>query len=214
MNESATSSPRIRVLIVDGDDPVRGGLASLLAKEPDIEVVAEATNGRSGVQLASELRPVVVLVSIPLSDLKGSEATRAILQRSPTTRVIAFIVAPDGDDSSNWDDIERVVRAGASGLLARDTPIDQIVTAVRAAGADSRRLLPEAVEAVLAALRATDALKQHALADRLSQRELEVLRLIGRGLDNEEIADAIRASPRSVEQLVSGILGKLGPPDR
>jgi two-component system, NarL family, response regulator LiaR len=214
MNEAATSGPRIRVLIVDGDDLFRGGLASLLAKEPGIEVVAEATNGRSGVQLASELRPVVVLVSIPLSDLKGSEATRAILQRSPTTRVIAFIVAPDGDDSSNWDEIERVVRAGASGFLASDTPIDQIVTAVRAAAADSRRLLPQAVEAVLAALRAADASKQHALADRLSPRELEVLRLIARGLNNKEIADAIRTSRRSVEQLVSGILGKLGPPDR
>jgi DNA-binding NarL/FixJ family response regulator len=214
MNEGATSGPRIRVLIVDGDDLFRGGLASLLAKEPGIEVVAETTNGRSGVQLASELRPVVVLVSIPLSDLKGSEATRAILQRSPTTRVIAFIVAPDRDDSSNWDEIERVVRAGASGFLARDTPIDQIVTAVRAAAADSRRLLPQAVEAVLVALRAADASNQHALADRLSPRELEVLRLFGRGLDNKEIADAIRTSPRSVEQLVSGILGKLGPRDR
>lgn len=141
MNEAATHRPRIRVLIVAANDLFRRGLASLLAREPDIEVVAEAPSGRSGVQLASELRPDVALASIPLSDLKGYEATRAILQRSPTTRVLGFIVPPNGDDSSNWTEIEGVIRAGASGFLARDTPIDQIVTAVRAAAAESRRLV-------------------------------------------------------------------------
>jgi len=180
-----------------------------------IEVVAEAPSGRSGVQLASELRPDVVLVSLRLSDLKGPEATRAILQRSPTTRVLAFIVPPDSDESSDWDEIERAIRAGASGFLARDTPIDAIVTAMRAAAADVRRLVPRTVEEVLAALHRADATRQqHRGVDRLSPRELEVLRLIGRGLDNEEIADTIRTSPPRVEQLVSSIVGKLGRPDR
>ncbi len=215
MNEAATSSPRIRVLIVAGNDLFRNGLVSLLAGESDIEVVAEAPSGRSGVQLASELRPDVVLVSIPLSDLKGPEATRAILQRSPTTRVLAFIVTLKGDESSDWDEIERVIRAGASGCLARDTPIDEIVTVVRAAAADSRRLVPRTVEDVLAALHRADASRHpRPGVDGLSPREVEVLRLISRGLDNEEIADRIRTSPRSVEQLVSGTLGKLGPRDR
>lgn len=122
MDEAAVRGPRIRVLIVAGNDLFRSGLAALLAKEPDIEVVAEAPSGRSGVQLASQLRPDVVLVSLRLSDLKGSEATRAILQRSPTTRVLAFIVPPNRDESSDRDEIERVIRAGASGFLAGDTP--------------------------------------------------------------------------------------------
>ena len=215
MDQAAIRSPGIRALIVAGNDLFRSGLALLLAEESGIEVVGEAASGRSGVQLASELRPHVVLVSLRLSDLEGSEATRAILQRSPTTRVLAFVVPPNRDESSDWAEIEGVIRAGASGLLARDTPIDEIVTAVRAAAADSLRLVPRTVEEVLAALHTRDGPEQqHPGVNRLSPRELEVLRLISRGLDNEEIADRLRTSPRSVEQLVSSILRKLGPPDR
>jgi DNA-binding NarL/FixJ family response regulator len=213
INEAATSRPRIRVLIVAANDLFRSGLVSLLPQEPDIEVVAEAPSGRSGVQLASELRPDVVLVSIPLPDLKGSEATRAILHRSPTTRVLAFVAPLDATDASNRAEMEHVIRAGASGFIAMDTPIDQIVTAVRTAARESRRLLRKTVEGVLAALRAADATKRHAAVDQLSPRELEVLRLISRGLDNEEIADAIGTSRQSVQQLVSNILRKLRPPD-
>lgn len=215
MSEAAARSPRIRVLIVAGNHLFRSGLAALLAKEPDIEVVAEAPTGRSGMQLASELRPDVALVSLPLSDFEGAEATRAILQRSPTTRVLALTMPPNEDDSSAWDEIERVIRAGASGFLARNTPIDEIVTAVRAAAADSRRKARRTVEQVLAALHRADASRQQQPgADRLSSRELEVLRLISRGLDNEEIPERIGAGPRSVERLVSSILGKLGLPGR
>ncbi|HYB27347.1 MAG TPA: response regulator transcription factor [Solirubrobacteraceae bacterium] len=215
MNEAVTGSRRIRVLIVAGNDLFRSGLVSLLATEPDIEVVAEAPSGRSGAQLASRLRPDVALVSLRLSDLKGAEATRAILQRSPTTRVLAFIAPTNGHESPDSDEIERVIQAGASGFLASDTPIDEIVTAVRAAAADSHWLVPRTVEEVLAAMRRPDAAKQqHPGADRLPPRELELLRWISRGLDNEEIANRIGASPPRVKQLVSSILRKLGPPDR
>jgi len=215
VNEAATRSPRIRVLIVAGNDLFRSGLAWVLAKEPDIEVVAEAPSGRSGAQLASQLRPDVALVSVRMSDLKGPEATRGILQRSPTTRVLAFIVPPNKDESPEWDEIERVIQAGASGFLAMDTPIDEIVTAVRAAAADSRRLVPRTVEEVLAALHRADAARQqHPGVDRLSPHELELLHWIARGLDNEEIANRIGTSPPRAKQLVSSILRKLGPPDR
>jgi DNA-binding NarL/FixJ family response regulator len=166
-------------------------------------------------QLAAELRPDVALVSLPLSDLEGAEATRTILQRSPTTRVLVLTIPPNEDDSSAWDEIERVIRAGASGFLPRNTPIDEILTAVRAAAAGSRRKARRTVEQVLAALRQADASRQqHPGADRLSSRELEVLRLISRGLDNEQIAETIRASLRSVERLVSSIRRKLGLPGR
>jgi DNA-binding NarL/FixJ family response regulator len=205
----------IRVLIVAGNDLFRSGLASLLGREPDIDVVADASSGRSGVQLATALRPDVVLVSIRLSDHTGAETARGILQRSPTTRVLVVAAAPTTDDSSGRDEIERVIRAGASGFLARDAPIDEIVTAVRDAAADSRRLVPQTVEKVLAALRRTASPKQrHPRTDRLSALELEVLPLISRGLDNAEIADMIGTSPREAQQLAASILGKLGPPGR
>ena len=211
MSEAVTHGPRIRVLIVAGNDLFCSGLASLLGQEPDIDVVADASSGRSGVQLASERRPDVALVSIRRSDLEGAETTRAILQRSPTTRVLALIKRPGGDDSSDRDEIERITRAGASGFLARNTPIDEIVTAVRDAAADSRRLVSQTVEEVLAALRTSDCPKrQHPGMDPLSPLELEVLRLISRGLDNEEIADTIGTSPREFEQLASSIRAKLG----
>jgi DNA-binding NarL/FixJ family response regulator len=119
------------------------------------------------------------------------------------------------NDSSNRDAIEDVIRAGASGFLARNTPIDEIVTAVRHAAADSRAVVSQTVEKVLAALRTTHGSDwQTPGMDRLTPLELEVLRLISRGLDNEEIADMIGTSPPKVNQLVSGIRRKLGPPDR
>jgi DNA-binding NarL/FixJ family response regulator len=172
-------------------------------------------SGGSGVQLASELRPDVVLLSIRLSDIKGAETTRAIVQRSPATRVLLLIAPPKRDDSAGRDEIARLITAGASGFLVRDTPIDEILTAVRAAAADSRRLVSQTVEKVLAALRMADGAKQqHSGIDRLSARELEILRLISRGLDNQEIADMIGTSPSRAEKLVSSIVGKLGRPDR
>jgi len=210
MNEAEGRGPRIRVLIVADNDLFRGGLASLLARERDIDVVGEAPSGRSGVQLASELRPQVVLMSVRLPDLKGSEATRGILKRSPTTRVLAFTV------SSNGDDIESAVQAGVSGFLASDTPIDVIVAAVRAAAAESRQLVSRAAEEVLAALDRSEAAGQPhpAVAGRLSSHELEVLGLIARGLDNDEIAAMISISPSRTQQLISSILRKFPPSGR
>jgi DNA-binding NarL/FixJ family response regulator len=216
MNETVARSPRIRVLMVADDDLSRSGLASLLAQERDIDVVAESPSGRSGIQLASELRPDVVLMSLRLPDLKGSEATREILKRSPTTRVLVFTVFSNRSKPSNGDDVKSAAQAGASGFLARNTPIEAIIKAVRAAAEDSRRLVPRAAKEVLAALHRSDAATQphRALAGRLSPRELEVLRLVRRGLDNDEIAEVIGTSPRRVEQVVSIIVGKLGPPGR
>jgi DNA-binding NarL/FixJ family response regulator len=206
MNEGGAQGPGIRVLVVDDYDLFRTGLAMLLGAQSDIEVVAQASSGRMGVQLASELRPDVVLMDLRMPDLEGPEATRAILEQRPLTRVLALTVL------SNEDDIADAIHAGASGFLAKDTPIDEIVGAVRAAAGGSAWLSPRAAEVVLGALRRPEIGPdpEPGLAEHLSPRELDVLRLIARGLENAAIAEILSISPRTVKNHVSSILAKLG----
>jgi DNA-binding NarL/FixJ family response regulator len=205
-NDGVARGPAIRVLVVDDHDLFRTGLASLLGAQSDIEVVAQASGGRMGVQLASELGPDVVLMDLRMPDLEGPDATRAILERRPLTRVLALTVL------SNDDDIADAMHAGASGFLSKDTPIDAVVGAVRAAAGGSAWLSPRAAEVVLGALRRADAGREPEPGhlDHLSPRELDVLRLIARGLENAEIADVLGISPRTVKNHVSSILSKLG----
>jgi two-component system nitrate/nitrite response regulator NarL len=210
VNEYVGQGSVIRVLVVDDHDLFRTGMASLLDSEPDIEVVAQASGGRRGVQLASELHPDVVLMDLRMPDLEGAEATRAILQRHPRTRVLALTVL------SGEDDVASVLHAGASGFLAKDTPIEDLVTAVRAAAKGSAWLSPRAAEVVLGAMRRPNVGAQTypGLVEQLSPRERDVLRLIARGKENTEIARALDISPRTVKNHVSNILAKLNLPSR
>jgi DNA-binding NarL/FixJ family response regulator len=196
----------IRVLVVDDHDLFRAGIASLLGAQPDIEVVAQASGGHKGVQLAAELEPDVVLMDLRMPDLGGDEATRAIVEHRPVTRVVAMTVL------SSDDDVAAALRAGASGFLAKDTPLGDVVTAVRAAAAGSAWLSPRAAEVVLGALRrpAVEPVRDELPIDELSSRELDVLRLIARGLENSEIAEELKISPSTVKNHVSSILSKLG----
>lgn len=210
MNDDGLKAPVIRVLVVDDHDLFRTGMASLLSAQPDIEVVAQASGGHKGVQLASELRPDVILMDLRMPDLEGHDATRVIVERHPTTRVLALtVLSGDGD-------VAAALQAGASGFLAKDTPIDEVVTAVRAAAAGTAWLSPRAAEVVLGALRRSNSSQQPDPGEihRLSARELDVLRLIARGLENSEIAEHLGISPRTVKNHVSNILSKLGLPSR
>lgn len=195
---------------MDDHDLFRTGIASLLGAQPDIEVLAQASGGRKGVQLASELRPDVVLMDLRMPDLEGPEATRAILLERPVTRVLALTVL------SSDDDVAAALQAGASGFLSKDTPIDEIVAAVRAAARGSAWLSPRAAEVVLGGLRRPPGSREPEPAeiDNISPRELDVLRLIARGLENSEIAETLSISPRTVKNHVSSILAKLGLPSR
>jgi DNA-binding NarL/FixJ family response regulator len=210
MNEAAPSNAPIRVLVVDDHDLFRTGLASLLAAQPDIEVVAQASGGRLGVRLADELKPDVVLMDVRMPDLEGPDATREILERDPSIRVLALTVVSDDAD------VAAVVEAGACGFLAKDTPIDGVVLAVRAAAQGVAWLSPRAAEVVLGRLRRDGSDQELDLGpiDELSAREREVLRLIARGLENAEIATALGISPRTAKNHVSNILAKLGLPSR
>ena len=147
MSEVAWRDGAIRVLIVDDHDLFRVGLASLLNAQPDIEVVAQASGGRMGVRLADELRPDVVLMDVRMPDLEGPEATREILERHPSARVVALTVVSDEAD------VAEVLQAGACGFLAKDSPINGVVLAVRAAANGVAWLSPRAAEVVLGAVR-------------------------------------------------------------
>jgi DNA-binding NarL/FixJ family response regulator len=200
----------IRVLVVDDHDLFRAGLASLLGMQPDIEVVAQASGGRMGIRLADELRPDVVLMDLRMPDVEGPEATQEILARNPGMRVLALTVATDDSD------VEAALRAGACGFVAKDTPVGHVAVAVRAAAQGVAWLSPRAAEVVLGRVRQRDA-EQHpdvGAEEKLSARELDVLRLIARGMENADIAETLAISPRTAKNHVSNILAKLDLPSR
>jgi NarL family two-component system response regulator LiaR len=206
MSEAERQTVPIRVLVVDDHDLFRTGLASLLSSQPDIEVVAQASGGRTGVRLADELRPDVVLMDLRMPDVAGPDATRQILALHPETRVLVLTVASDRAD------VESALKAGATGFMAKDTPIDSVAVAVRAAAHGVAWLSPRAAELVLGRVRQRGAEQEEepGSLDQLSARELDVLRLIARGKENAEIAAALNISPRTAKNHVSNILAKLG----
>lgn len=200
----------IRVLVVDDHDLFRTGLASLLSSEEGIEVVAQASGGRAAVRLADELRPEVVIMDVRMPDLSGVDATREIVEANPETRVLVLTV------SSEDADVAAALQAGACGFLAKDTPIDSLVVAIRAASSGAAWLSPRAAEVVLGRLRTVTPEQQAepSALEQLSARELDVLRLIASGMENAEIAEELGISPRTAKNHVSNILAKLGLPSR
>jgi DNA-binding NarL/FixJ family response regulator len=200
----------IRVLVVDDYDLFRTGLVTLLSGQPGLEVAGQASNGRAGVRLAQELKPDVTLMDLRMPDISGHEATRAILARYPDTRVVVFTV------SSEDEDVEAAVQAGACGFLAKDIPSDEVVAAIRAAASGAAWLSQRAAEVVLGRVRQSESQlpsDTDPIPD-LSPRELEVLQLIARGKENSEIAEILTISPRTAKNHVSSILAKLGLPSR
>jgi DNA-binding NarL/FixJ family response regulator len=205
-----TEQAVIRVLVVDDHDLFRTGLAALLKAQPDIDVVAQASGGRMAVRLAAELRPDVVLIDLRMPDLDGAAATREIVERDPLVRVLVLTVVTD--DRA----VTAALEAGACGFLAKDTPIDSVAVAVRAAAQGAAWLSPVAADLILGRLRQApvQAAEDPGLAAQLSRRELDVLALIAQGMENSEIAEELQISQRTAKNHVSNILAKLGLPSR
>jgi len=206
-NERAAA---IRVVVADDHDLFRTGLAMLLRSQAGIELVAQASGGRMAVRLAKELRPDVVLMDLRMPDLDGRAATRAILEHDSSARVVALTVASEDAD------VAAALEAGACGFVAKGTPIDGIVVAVHAAADGAAWLSPHAAEVVLRRMRQAEVDPGFDLGriEQLSSRELDVLRLIARGMENERIAETLSISPRTVKTHVSSILAKLELPSR
>lgn len=208
MNAAPFAGRHTRVLVVDDHDLFRTGLAALLAAEPDLEVVGQASSGRSGVRLAREMRPDVVLMDLRMPDIDGVEATRQILRHDPSIPVIVLTVVSDEEQ------VQAALKAGACGFVAKETPFGSVLSAVRAAAEGAAWLSPRAAEVVLGRLRREPDAPGSERAAALSARELEVLRLIAGGIGNAQIAEALGISPRTAKNHVASILAKLGLPSR
>ncbi len=216
---SPISPAKIRVLIVDDHAVVRQGLRTFIDLQDDMQVVGEGENGAQAVELADRWRPDIVLLDLVMPHMDGVEATRRILECSPRSRVL--ILTSFGED----DKVFPAIRAGAQGYLLKDIHPNDLIQAVREAQQGKAQLHPDVTKKLMAAVAAStltqeaapamaSALGQPAGAEELTERELEALRLIARGLNNREIAEKMVISEKTVKTHVSNILGKLGVEDR
>ncbi len=193
-----STEPMIRVLCVDDHPLVRKGIASILANEADMELVAEAGNGREAVDMFRELRPDVVLMDLRMPQLDGIEATRTIRGDDPEARIIA-LTSYDGDQ-----DIYRALEAGIRGYILKEMVHTEVVRAIRTVYTGKRLMPPEVAE------RLSEYFPQVAL----TPREVEVLSCVARGLANKEIAHKLGTANGTIKMHVQNILEKLGASDR
>jgi two-component system, NarL family, response regulator LiaR len=193
----------VSVLIADDHPVVRQGLRTFLETQEGLEVVAEAADGGEAVELARQLVPDVVLMDLVMHGLDGVEATRRIREASPATKVIVL---------TSFDDDEKVfpsIKAGAAGYLLKDVRPQDLADAVRRVHAGEALLAPSVAAKLMQEVAA-----ERPPANGLTERELEVLRLLARGLPNKQIARELVVSEKTVKTHVSNILAKLHLSDR
>ncbi|TMI72914.1 MAG: response regulator transcription factor [Bacillati bacterium ANGP1] len=187
-----------RILIADDHSVVRQGLRMFLALDPDLEVVAEATDGAEALRLARELQPDVVLMDLLMPAMDGIAATQEIRRELPDTEVLALTSVLE--DAS----VVSAVRAGAIGYLLKNTEADELRRAIKAAAAGQVQLSPEAAARLMREVRAPES------PETLTERETDVLRLLAQGKANKEIAQLLSIGEKTVKTHVSNILAKLG----
>jgi DNA-binding NarL/FixJ family response regulator len=195
---SSNANGSIRVLVADDHPVVRTGLTAVLVQQPDVELVAEAENGERAVALYREHRPDVCLMDLRMPVMDGVEAIRIITTEFPTARILA-LTTYEGDA-----DIRRALEAGARGYLLKDMLLTDVIRAVRAVHR-GERVIPNAVAARLA---------EFPERSDLTERELEILQLVARGLSNKEAARAIGRTDETVKIHLKNVFTKLGVADR
>jgi DNA-binding NarL/FixJ family response regulator len=198
----------IRTLVVDDQSMVRAGLHMLLAEEPDIDVVAEASNGVEAIAQAARYHPDVILMDIRMPELDGLEATRRVLAADETAKVL--ILTTFNLDSYVYE----ALRAGASGFILKDEPPEQLIAAVRTIAAGDALLSPSITRNVIAHFTRQQRQLPPRAIDTLTSREMDVFRLIAAGLSNAEIGRELFISDTTVKTHVTRLLQKLGVRDR
>jgi DNA-binding NarL/FixJ family response regulator len=198
----------IRVLVADDQSMIRAGFRLLLAREPDIEVIAEAANGVEAVQQAARFRPTVVLMDIRMPELDGIHATRDILAADPSARIL-ILTTFDLDEY-----VYEALQAGASGFVLKDDPPEQLIAALRTVAAGDALLSPAVTKGVIKKFAQLPRPQRPKAVDELTARELDIFRLIAEGLSNGEISERLFISDTTVKTHVTHILQKLGLRDR
>lgn len=199
------SAERIGILIADDHPVVREGLRTFLALQDELEILGEAADGEEAVARAAELLPDVVLLDLVMPRLDGIEATRRIRTLSPSTKVI--VLTSFADDEKVFGSI----KAGAAGYLLKDVRPEEVLEAIRRVHAGEALLHPAVAARVMAEVAGGE---RKVPGGDLTERELEVLRAIARGMANKEIARELGVSEKTVKTHVSNILAKLHLADR
>ncbi len=202
-SSKGVGSKTIRILLADDHKILRKGLRELLEKEPHLEVVAEAEDGRTAVQLSQKMSPDVVIMDISMQDLNGVEATRQIISSSPHIKVIVLSM------HSGQRFVAEVLKAGASGYLLKDCDFGEVFTAIRAVTANETYLCPQ-----IATILRDDYVQRLSqgeapVSSSLSPREKEVLQLMAEGKSTKEIAYSFNLSVKTVEVHRQRIMEKL-----
>jgi DNA-binding NarL/FixJ family response regulator len=202
--QSTKALDDVRVMVVDDHDLFRTGLKNLL-EEQGVNIVGEAPNGQTAIRLASDLAPDVVIMDLNMPGLTGVETTRQLAGIAPLTRVVVLTISADDDD------VMDAVMAGACGYLLKDSSIQDLIAGIQAAAAGESLISPQIASKVLQRLRAQSSSEDAAATIRaeLSDREIEVLKLIANGKDNAMIAGELHISPKTVKNHISNILMKL-----
>ena len=188
-----TQHTSTRILLVDDHALLRHGLSAVLSLQSDFEVVGEASDGQEAVRLANKLQPDIVIMDLAMPKMDGVEATRLVKQSSPETKVV--ILTSFGTSA----DVSRALAAGASGAIVKDTPDRQLITAIRGVLAGKTVLSPE-IRNML----------ENEPPPELTQRQLDILYSISRGLTNKDIATQLGLAPSGVKTHIEAILAKLG----
>ncbi|MEC0228158.1 response regulator transcription factor [Paenibacillus alba] len=196
----------IKVLLVDDHEMVRIGLAAVLGTEDGIEVVGEASNGHDGIRLAQEYRPDVVLMDLVMEGMDGIETTRRLLQLYPDCKVI--VLTSFLDDEKMYP----VIEAGAFSYLLKTSRASEIAQAIRAAAKGQSILESQVASKIMNRFRQPKPVAEP--HEDLTEREMEVLRLIAKGKSNQELADDLFIGVKTVKFHVTNVLAKLGVEDR
>ena len=209
MSESAPGSSvdldtMIRVLICDDHALFRRGLVMVLESEPGIEVVAEAEDGEEAVRKAGDAAPDVILMDVRMPKMSGIEATRAISDVVPTAKILMLTV------SDEEEDLYEAVKAGATGYLLKEISIEEVANAIRAVMTGQSLISPSMASKLLSEFNnLAKAAQQKVLAPKLTDRELQVLKLVAQGMSNREVAEQLFISENTVKNHVRNILEKL-----